>query len=521
MKRIFLALAVVLCTSAAAQTTAELMLFSQNNFGISTARSAAMGGAFTSLGADISSMSINPAGIGMYNSGEVSISPGLRFGNSKVNYSNGAQADNTTNKMTIGSFGAVYTVDGFSFGFGMNRLADYYSNSSSIGHNQSTSMTDMFASQLSGIKTGTIGIPENDIYRAFFNYPPIMWGSILGYQTFAVNNFDGSDDQYGSALNAGALNVPTMSRRTSGALDEFTFTLAHNSDDKFYFGMTIGAQSLTYNKFDSYTEIAEHSNTATLSDMTYNRNLYLTGAGVNFKLGAIYRPMDWLRFGVSYHSPTWTTINEESDENMTSYYFDSPEGNYSDTPIMTSKYNTYSPSRLLVGASITIANRAIISVDYKRTWMGSMGFSTQFNEYNYRPEITSNAIDNYTSMADNISSRGDIDLNGMIKNGYRSTNNVSVGAEVNLGGGMFVRAGYIYQDSPYKDPQLKEYGKVSQYSAGIGYRNRRISLDLAYINSQSKQLPYQYYSYSGIEPTGYVFTNDIAQNLILSLGFRF
>ena len=62
-----------------AQGSEELLSFSRQNFGISSARSAGMGGAFTSLGADAASMSINPAGIAMYRSGEVSISPGLRI----------------------------------------------------------------------------------------------------------------------------------------------------------------------------------------------------------------------------------------------------------------------------------------------------------------------------------------------------------------------------------------------------------------------------------------------------------
>ena len=40
-----------------------------------TARVMGMGGAFTSLGADLSSMSINPAGLGMYRRNEFSLTP--------------------------------------------------------------------------------------------------------------------------------------------------------------------------------------------------------------------------------------------------------------------------------------------------------------------------------------------------------------------------------------------------------------------------------------------------------------
>ena len=40
-----------------------------------TARVMGMGGAFTSLGADLSSMSLNPAGLGMYRRNEISLTP--------------------------------------------------------------------------------------------------------------------------------------------------------------------------------------------------------------------------------------------------------------------------------------------------------------------------------------------------------------------------------------------------------------------------------------------------------------
>ncbi|MEG0656720.1 MAG: hypothetical protein RR465_06845, partial [Mucinivorans sp.] len=70
-----------------AQSPEELLRFSRHNFSLSSARSAAMGGAFTSLGADGITLSLNPAGLAMYSSPEISLSPGLRI--SKINASYG------------------------------------------------------------------------------------------------------------------------------------------------------------------------------------------------------------------------------------------------------------------------------------------------------------------------------------------------------------------------------------------------------------------------------------------------
>ena len=63
----------------------DMIELSQTQFNFGTARAMAMAGAFTSLGADLSSMSINPAGLGMYRHGDISITPMMSFARSKGN----------------------------------------------------------------------------------------------------------------------------------------------------------------------------------------------------------------------------------------------------------------------------------------------------------------------------------------------------------------------------------------------------------------------------------------------------
>ena len=81
MKRVILLLAAVAATAAASAKNpdrgwggllmdkdvmmpGDMAELSQTQFNFGTARAMAMAGAFTSLGADLSSMSINPAGLG-------------------------------------------------------------------------------------------------------------------------------------------------------------------------------------------------------------------------------------------------------------------------------------------------------------------------------------------------------------------------------------------------------------------------------------------------------------------------
>ena len=109
-----------------------------------TARSAAMAGAMTSLGADASSMSINPAGLGMYRTNEVTITPMLSFSRSTTN-ANGFEG-NGTNRFAIGNFGMVAKlresstgVTAVNMGFAYNRTADFnyrysFSNAGAVGN---------------------------------------------------------------------------------------------------------------------------------------------------------------------------------------------------------------------------------------------------------------------------------------------------------------------------------------------------------------------------------------------------
>lgn len=489
-----------------AQGSEELLLFSRQNFGLSSARSAGMGGAFTSLGADAATMSINPAGIAMYGSGEVSVSPGLRISGRAADYS--GPGGNISNKLSktkgnVGSFSMVYAGDNFAVGFGMNRLADFNGRSRAIGYGEGFSIGDMFVEQLYGKPASTIGAPENDLYRAFFDYPPAMWGAIMGYQTALLDPVPGSSPQAYTMANMiqnGTLIYPDWDRRTTGAINEYTISGGYNFKDILYVGATLGIQDIYYNRFDTYSEVTSAGNVG-LESMFYDQNLRMSGAGVNIKVGATVRPLPWLRLGVAYHSPTWINMSEEYDANMTTYYTHDVEGyryGYSDTPILRNEYNMRTPSRLLAGISATIGTVGIVSVDYERTWYQNMKYTSD----------------------------GYADVNYDIGTLYAPSNTIRAGVEFQPVRSLFLRAGYGYSSSAYKGSEFKQYGEYQQYSGGIGYRNRAVSIDLAYVYGSAKQMPYKPFDYTA--PDGYpvvtdgtIYTKDKNHNVILTVAFKF
>lgn len=72
-----------------------------------TARSNALGGAMGSLGGDLSSNHINPAGLGFYKSSELLLTPKFLVQTNNFNY-RGTSSSNTNSKSNFGSVGMVF-----------------------------------------------------------------------------------------------------------------------------------------------------------------------------------------------------------------------------------------------------------------------------------------------------------------------------------------------------------------------------------------------------------------------------
>lgn len=107
MKKLYILSALLtMGTIASAQNYEEILRFSRFTT-TGTARSAAMGGAFGALGGDLSTLSTNPAGIGVFRKSEAAFTPLLNFNDIK---SGNRTANKTSFQMGTlgGSFLSVY-----------------------------------------------------------------------------------------------------------------------------------------------------------------------------------------------------------------------------------------------------------------------------------------------------------------------------------------------------------------------------------------------------------------------------
>ena len=401
-------------------TPSDLFELSQTTFSLGTARSMAMAGAFTSLGADLTSMAINPAGLGMYRRNEISITPLMSFARAENNAP--AFNSNGKNRFSIGNFGFtanVYEGSGplvsVNIGFGYNRLQDLNYQYSYYTQGNVSSIADVFSDMLQ-----YSGINRDQITGGFnwSNFNPRLWSSILGYKAGFTDQIGGRWQPTWIGNNVDIGNYTTVV--SNGSIGEYDISAGFNLNNKFYIGATFGIQSLYQRKTYYYGEDYVYPGNGTDPNLDYqllysnfNQEVILDGAGVNFKLGMIYRPIQNLRIGFAFHTPTYywidrtyqaytdsgVHVNNPSDPDGLK---PGPDGNqYTNalSPVLedTGGYNWEftTPARLMFGISYAFGNRGLISVDYERDWYNGIRVKNvpqynYFSEEDYKAEFKHN-----------------------------------------------------------------------------------------------------------------------------------
>jgi Outer membrane protein transport protein (OMPP1/FadL/TodX). len=160
-----------------------------------------------------------------------------------------------------------------------------------------------------------------------------------------------------------------------GSKNDLVMNLGLNFSDRFYLGFNLGIPTARYRYQESFYEAAvnpdrfliryDDGHDTCFRNGTFNYQYLADVAGVYAKIGVILRPVDGLRLGASFQTPTAFTISETwmysaSTTFDDSYYNDSvssPQGEFS--------YTLRSPYRASFGAAFTFGKQGFISVDYE------------------------------------------------------------------------------------------------------------------------------------------------------------
>ena len=182
-KSFFITVSIALSLFANTQEPADALRYSWHTSS-GTARQQAVGGAMTSLGGDISATFVNPAGLGLYRTGDFVLTPGFNFSNNKSTYFGRTEKDKRNN-FSFGASGIVLGSAGrgnrsSAFSIAVNRTASFSSNVLYRGINTQSSYSQKYLEELA----------NNNVIdsSAAFAYP---FGSSLAINTFWIDTAAG------------------------------------------------------------------------------------------------------------------------------------------------------------------------------------------------------------------------------------------------------------------------------------------------------------------------------------------
>ncbi len=579
MKKIYLFAATLAVPFIAdAQSAIDGFRFSQPDMK-GTARYMSMGGAFGALGGDLSSISTNPAGLGVYRRNEIGITMDVDIQNATSECQGVTNSQNQT-KFLLNNVGGVASWDlansvmpNINVAFTYNRAASFNRHYTGVIPKLSNSLTNYIAgiSNNEGVTVGDVSTQfDSDNYVIFDPYNPndggiqAPWLSILGYDSYFITP-TGDDDQpnwigqWGATTSgSGAYDVVT-----TGGANEYNIAVGGNIANKVFWGVNVGIVDLDYSMTAMWGENLQNAvvdnpegieNTASMWSLT---NSYVaSGSGYNIKVGFIYRPIQELRLGVSFASPTWYSINESyvaqtkytyPNINLSQYEGETIHNGGASTnngQWGNNSYNFRTPWKLTVSAAGVIGRNLIVSADYEWQRYDKMRFyngSGGYYDYGY-----DNGFDwdwPYYAPAAKVSQvRFNTDpwwaTNADIEDIYKSTSTLRLGAEYRITPRFSVRAGYSYVSSPVRKeakdgsmliytsgtmPNYKMDNSTNYITCGLGYNFNHFYIDGAFVH---KRMTSEYHAYTPDpsnpqipSPTSELsFSNN---QIILSAGVRF
>lgn len=480
MKKIaaFIIVMTVLCSAVHAQGDYEAFTFSQVDY-YGTARFMGAGGAFGATGGDFSALSTNPASIGLYKRHETTITPmALAFGYTDTYYYN-EKSSARKFKYTVPQAGIVLA-NGihrdnnwkyWQFGFGYNRLTDFNTTFRADAQVNNT-LANMIIPHANGI-----------------DYHNLTGDAMLAWNGWIIDTLPGLHDQYYSFFTDEKLKQHAVVTRR-GSLNEMVFTFGGNYNDKLYVGATLGFPFLDFKESTTYSESpADANDILGIKDYTLYSIQRNTGSGVNLKLGFVYQPVDFVRIGAAFHTPTYYwKIKDKFSREIVSKLTNGTILDYSYDN--SNSFTLTTPLKFNVNASFLIAKRAFIAAEY------------EFQNYG----MASLYDDNYDYVRENDNIRAK----------YGVSHNIRVGGEINITQGFALRAGYRLRTSPYKMVEGPYNNTVHFISAGLGFRGKIVFADLAYVYRMSKDSYWLYDAYG--TPCNYAAKNH---NVVATIGCKF
>ena len=468
MKRYLYILLIFICQLSVAQDVQRLA----ERGVMGTARYVGMGGAMTAIGADPSAVMDNPAGLGLYRRNEITATVDFtsdytrQVGSIDSYQRNRFTTPNITGVMAWGNHNKQKGFVFNNFMFSYNRIANF--NRDIVVKGKDLGMV----STICNITNDKGGLAEESLMNLPWDNIDIAWLSILGYETYLID--PAGNNQWTPAVDFidGSVSVSE-----SGSYDQYTLSWACNVSNQWYIGLGLNVPYLSYTKHVSILE-TNRINSAELKSM-----YHLSGVGVSGAIGLVYRPIQSLRIGASFQTPTIINLSAQTEGDMYS-------------TINGEKYELLTPSSGVIATELAAPLRTSVSIASQITNKGLIALQYDYAHSVYMEDV----------------------------------HTLRVGAELQAYSGLFINAGYVYESSFLKEetPWMLEYNEMrtdmdyrytanTQYaSLGLGYRGDMVVAQFAY--QYAWQLLHQYASEVQRIP---IDVNTHTHRIVATLAWRF
>lgn len=483
------------CLSLSAQSHVDVLRYSRKDYP-GNARSLATGNALGAVGSNPISASINPAGFGLYRNNEVSLSLSTesikhrslfldnRTSNTKFNF-NISNLSLVLNKINY-ELGEVVKKGfvSYSFAIGMNRSRTLHKNIISEGVNSRSSMLEDFVEQADGTN------PENLDKNTTAG---------LAYFAFLINPYyeiRGEDtvQYYSAILDTTPLNIRQKNTINSqGGTNDLFLSFGANYSNWLYFGATVAFPTVTYREENTFHEKNLKNNITNYQSMKFKETFKTDGTGFMGGVGVILRPVKYFRFGASIYSPTYYGLEDHYGYEIQSRL--KIDSNYKyESSVLSFKYKMTTPFRANFSAATIFGKWGFLSFDY---------------------EIVDYSLGNLSSK-----SYGFETSNQTVQNIYKTAGNIRIGGEFRYRF-FYLRGGYAFYESPFKSGTVPSKVQNGQniYSGGVGFRGKKINLDLAYQVSKSHNVTVPYELDDNFTP--FALNERIHKNLVFTFSYLF
>ena len=473
-----------------------------------TARYVGMGGAMDALGADLSTMGSNPAGIGLYRKNQVAASFGLNVQEGGKSFHDGSKTNASFDQIGIVFATRMGPTSYFNFGFNFHksRNFDYVLSAADQAINGSSLQRQTYVKIMRrDLDLQNPTDPKSQLVH------PYRESQVDQLSYRVIDQYD-DKGAYVESISPRGIDY-TFDRAHTGYIGEYDFNFSGNINNRVYLGMTVGIHDVHYNAYSEYSEnYTPETGYPNIKYAKYTDRQRITGTGYDIKLGVIVRPMEEspFRIGAHIHTPIWYKLKASNTTTISDQYA-VVDDIYDDI-----EFRLNTPWKFGLSAGTTIG----------REW--ALGFGYEYADYG-AVDMRSITDRYYDAWGDSYrtDSESDVTMKRLTEKNLKGVHTLKLGAEFRPDNMLSLRLGYNYLSAMYQTDAVRDQtidspgvymASTSDYTnwedthrltAGVGFSFDNFRLDLAYQYSMTNGKFYPYMNSltgTSIDKTGKEFT---------------